>query len=380
VKLSGPWLEATGTQALLDALSTAGFRALFVGGCVRNALLKIPVADVDIATDADPETVTKIATNAGFKVVPTGIEHGTVTVIGDGVSHEVTTFRRDVHTNGRHAIVAFTTDLAEDAMRRDFTMNALYAQADGTVVDPLSGMADVLAGRVRFMGDAAARITEDYLRILRFFRFHAIYGNPKLGIDAEGLAASAANLVGLEALSRERVGSEIRKLLSAVDPAPATAAMEHAGVLASVLPGATARALPVLVHLENGSPSAWICRLAVMGGEEAAAHLKLSRIEAGQLDIIRNEAGSMLPAEVLGWKYGAVRASEVLYARAAVTDAPMPVAWSEAVAKGAEAVFPVHAADLMPKLQGADLGQRLKSLEKRWLESGLTLSREQLLM
>ncbi len=380
MKLSGAWLDATGTQALLGALSVAGYQALFVGGCVRNALLNIPVADVDIATDANPEAVTKIATNAGFKVVPTGIEHGTVTVIADGVPHEVTTFRRDVHTDGRHAVVEFSTDLAEDARRRDFTINALYAQADGTVIDPLSGLSDVKAGRVRFVGDAAARIAEDYLRILRFFRFQAIYGDPRLGIDAAGLAASAEHLSGLAGLSRERVGSEIRKLLSAVDPALATAAMEHTGVLANVLPGATARALPVLVHLEDGSPTDWICRLAVLGGQDnSAAYLKLTRTEAAQLAVLQTEIASMLPADVLGWKHGAIFAKNVLFLRAALTGAALPLHWPDDAARGAAAIFPVSATDLMPKLQGAKLGQKLKALEKRWLDSGLTLSREQLL-
>ena len=191
MKIRGDWISQAGTQALCAALTAAGYRALFVGGCVRNALMARAVADIDIATDALPEIVTNIAETAGFQVVPTGIEHGTVTVIAQGVAHEVTTFRRDIATDGRHATVAFATDIAQDAARRDFTMNALYAQADGTVIDPLGGLADLQARHLRFVGDASARIREDYLRILRFFRFYAIYGEPSRGIDAEGLAACA---------------------------------------------------------------------------------------------------------------------------------------------------------------------------------------------
>jgi poly(A) polymerase len=185
MRITGDWLAQPGTQALCGALEAAGYRALFVGGCVRNALLGVSVADVDIATDARPETVTRLAEAAGLRVVPTGIEHGTVTVIAGGVPHEVTTFRRDVETDGRRAVVAFAQDVAEDAARRDFTMNALYADLRGNVIDPLSGLPDLVARRLRFVGDAHQRIREDYLRILRFFRFHAHYGDPDQGMDAE---------------------------------------------------------------------------------------------------------------------------------------------------------------------------------------------------
>ena len=254
MKVLGAWMEHPATQAVCAALTAAGYRALFVGGCVRNALLAMPVADVDIATDARPEAVTALAEQAGFKVVPTGIDHGTVTVIAEGIPHEVTTFRRDVATDGRRAVVAFATRIEDDAMRRDFTMNALYAEADGRVIDPLGGLRDLIARRMRFVGTAEARIAEDYLRILRFFRFHAWYGDPDQGIDPEGLAACATLSAGLETLSAERVGAEMRKLLAAPDPAPSLASMAQSGVLQRVLPGAEARALPVLVHLEAGRP------------------------------------------------------------------------------------------------------------------------------
>ncbi len=173
MKVGGTWLDHPGTQALCAALEAAGHRALFVGGCVRNAILGEPVGDVDLTTDATPEAVTRIAEAAGFRTVPTGLDHGTVTVIAGGLAHEVTTFRRDVETDGRRAVVAFSARIDEDAARRDLTMNALYADRMGTVIDPLGGLADTLARRVRFVGDPETRIREDYLRILRFFRFHA---------------------------------------------------------------------------------------------------------------------------------------------------------------------------------------------------------------
>ena len=210
MKVVGAWLSAAPTQAVCAALADAGFAVLFVGGCVRNALLGLAVGDIDLATDATPETITMLAENAGFRVVPTGIDHGTVTVLAEGLAHEVTTFRSDIATDGRHATVVFSASVAEDAARRDFTMNALYATPQGDVIDPLGGLPDLLARVVRFVGDPAERIREDYLRILRFFRFYAVYGDSAQGLDADSLAACAAHADGIDTLSRERVGAEMR--------------------------------------------------------------------------------------------------------------------------------------------------------------------------
>lgn len=379
MKITGAWLTARGTQKILAILLSAGHQAFFVGGCVRNALLDLAVGDIDIATDALPDVVTKIAEDAGFRVVPTGIGHGTVTVIVDGTPHEVTTLRRDVATDGRHAIVAFSTDIAQDAARRDFTMNALYAKADGTVIDPLGGLPDLLARRVRFVGDPDQRIAEDHLRILRFFRFHAIYGDPSQGLDPDGLAACATGSGLLDTLSGERIGAEIRKLLGAADPAPALAAMDHAGILMRILPGRTARTVPILVHLEDGHPRNWLCRLAVLGLDDATPRLRMSRAETAVLRVLRAEILSLSAPDALGWKHGVTLAGDVLHARAAMSDMPLPDHWQSDVARGAEAVFPVRSADLMPGLLGRALGEKLQSLQDQWLASGLSLTRDQLL-
>lgn len=378
MKVSGDWLTRPGTQAVLACLTSAGWQALAVGGCVRNALLGVPVTDVDIATDARPETVSDLAQRAGFKVVPTGVEHGTLTVVSDHQPFEVTTFRRDVETDGRRAVVAFSDRLEEDAARRDFTMNALYAQADGTVIDPLGGLVDLAARRVRFVGDPAARIREDYLRILRFFRFHAWYGDPEDGMDAEGLAACAALSAGIETLSRERLGAEMRKLLSAPDPAPAIAAMAQAGVLLQVIPGADPRSLAPLVHLEAAIDPDWTRRLAVLGGEDPAERLRLSRAEARDLDALRQSLAEPEAPATLGWRLGQRRGTDAILLRAALAGSPPPSDWQDEVARGAAAVFPVRAADL-PGLAGAELGARLKMLEARWVASGLRATKAQLL-
>ena len=380
MRVTGDWLTRPQTQAVCAALTDAGFQALLVGGCVRNALLGEPVADVDIATDAEPATVMRLAERAGLKPVPTGIVHGTITVVADGIPHEVTTFRLDVETFGRNATVAFSTRIEDDASRRDFTMNALYATPDGKLIDPLNGLPDLLARRLRFVGDATARITEDYLRILRFFRFHAWYGDPDRGLDAEALAACAAHSAGIDTLSRERVGAETRKLLSASDPAPAVAAMAQAGVLRHVLPGADARALPVLVHLEAGRTPDWLRRLVVLGGEDLADRLRLGRAEAKALDRLGSGLSSLDAPAALGYKYGLDTAAGIVLARAALLETPPAAGWTDDIAQGAAARFPVTAADLMPQMSGPALGEKLAALEARWIASGFRLTRDDLLV
>jgi len=232
-----PWLMAPETQAVMDGLTAEGGQARFVGGCVRNALMAEPVTDVDIATTETPARVTSLLEARGIKVVATGIDHGTVTAISGDRKFEITTLRVDVKSHGRHADVAFTEDWVADAGRRDFTINALYADRDGTVHDPLGGRDDLTARRVRFIGDPAARIAEDYLRILRFFRFHAHYGNGEP--DGAALSACAAAKEGLERLSGERIRDELLKILAADEAPGAVRQMAAVGILPAVLPEAS---------------------------------------------------------------------------------------------------------------------------------------------
>lgn len=234
IKTQG-WLNAAETRAIMDALCANGGAARFVGGCVRNALLGVPVSDIDIATPLTPDEVAKRSKAAGFNVHETGIEHGTLTITVGGKPFEVTTLRRDVSTDGRRATVAFSTDWKEDAERRDFTMNALYADASGQVFDFTNGIADLKAHRVKFIGDPAKRIAEDYLRILRLFRFHALYGKGE--IDVDGLRACSAAALQIKTLSGERIQTEMLKLMAADQPVPVFRTMAAAGVLAEVLPG-----------------------------------------------------------------------------------------------------------------------------------------------
>ena len=362
-------------------LEAAGHQALMVGGCVRNALLDVSVNDIDISTDARPEQVVEMAEAAGLKAVPTGIDHGTVTVVCRGVPFEITTFRKDIETDGRRAVVAFADDVESDAHRRDFTVNALYATRDGTVIDPLGGLPDIEARRIRFIDDAETRIREDYLRILRFFRFHAAYGDPEGGLDAEGLAACAALADGIDGLSNERIGAEMLKLLGAADPAPSVAAMRQAGVLMHALPGAEDRALAPLVHLEalHGLAPDGVRRLAVLGGESPDEVLRMSRKDARRLAVLREAASGTDAPEVLGYRHGAEAARDIAVLRAALFEMPVPRNAFDAIDHGAAQVFPLTAQDLMPELQGAELGAALKRLEADWIASGFTLDREALL-
>ncbi|MFA7263921.1 MAG: CCA tRNA nucleotidyltransferase [Caulobacter sp.] len=230
-------MELSATRAVMEALEARGYAgcARFVGGCVRNTLLGQPIDDVDIATTLTPDQVTEALATAGIKSVPTGVDHGTVTAVSEGRPYEITTLRRDVSTDGRRAVVAFTQNWEEDAVRRDFRLNALYADREGRVFDPTGeGVADAKAGRIVFVGDAMTRIREDYLRILRFFRFHAWYG--KSDADPAALAACKALKGMLSGRAAERTQKELLKLLAAPDPRAALRLMAATSVLSAVLP------------------------------------------------------------------------------------------------------------------------------------------------
>lgn len=378
-RIAPAWLDAAAPRAVTAALAAGGWRAYYVGGCVRDALLGRKASDIDVATDALPEAVIAAARAAGIKAVPTGIEHGTVTLVHAGAPVEVTTFRRDVETDGRRAVVAFTDDLAEDARRRDFTMNALYATPLGEVVDPLGGLTDLRARRLRFVGEPAERIAEDALRILRFFRFHAWYGDPERGLDAEALAACAAASEAVDGLSRERVGAETAKLLAAPDPAPAVAAMAACGVLARILPGAEATALGPVVHGEGlaGLGPDWRRRLAALGWQaDWPERLRLSRGDARAFEAIRAALDVDEALAASAYRHGAEAARDAALIRAAAMGWPPPGDLAAETARGAAARFPLRAADL--GLEGPALGAALKRLEATWIASDFTLDRKAL--
>lgn len=377
------WMAEAGP--LLAAIARAGGRARFVGGCVRDAVAGRAVADVDVATDLTPEVVQDALYGADIKALPTGIAHGTVTAIVDRRPFEVTTLRRDVETDGRHAKVAFTDDWAEDAMRRDFTMNALYADADGTLYDPTGGLPDLAAGRVRFVGDAAARIAEDALRILRFFRFHARFGKGEP--DPAGLDACAAAAPTIGRLSAERVAQEMRKLLVA-DAAPQTLwLMAVRGILTQVSPSlGDLDRLERLVAIERELRTADAVRRlsALLPASTKAAialadRLKLSGRERDRLIGMATPLGQPIAARIELYRRGpegfrdavllaGANGADWRAALAAVDGWPVPS-------------LPVRGADLLASglMPGPALGRRLAEIEQRWIDSGFTLDRETLL-
>ena len=357
--------------------SDAGEEAFFVGGCVRNSLMNVPVSDLDVSTSVRSERVMELAKSCGFNAIPTGIEHGTVTVVVDGEPFEITTFRKDVETDGRRAVVVFSDRLEDDAHRRDFTMNALYARADGTIVDPLVGLPDLLARRVRFIDDANQRIREDYLRILRFFRFHAWYGDDDAGLDLEGLAACAQNIEGLSNLSKERVGAELIKLLSASEPERAVAAMDHAGVLNALLPGASTKAFFLLTSFEQSVDP--IVRLAALGRFDVAKILRLSKQQSRQYDTLRIYAEGVETIREIAYREGKKMAWDVAALRAAFFEQSMDASLSAEIEKAAKAKFPVSAQDLLADFSGPALGTMLRNLERAWIESGFRLTYEDLM-
>ena len=392
------WLATGALQRLLGVLDGDGEEARVVGGAVRNALIGLPVEEIDVATTAPPEEVVKRVSAAGFKPVPTGIEHGTVTVVIDGQPFEVTTLRRDIETYGRHAKVAFGRDWREDAERRDFTINALSVARDGTVYDYVGGLADLAKRHVRFIGDPQQRIEEDYLRILRFFRFHAAYsdgGHP----DAEGLAACIAGRAGLDQLSRERVRMETMKLVVAPHAVPTLIAMADSGLLLRVLGGVSyLGSFENMAKVEAAAglaPNAVrrLGALAVAVAEDAERlwqKLRLANAEHERLASMAEHWREISPAR------GEQAARALLYRLRAqhYTDRVL-LAWARSPATAHDQawhglarlpqhwnapVFPLKAADFISRgvAKGPALGAALAAAEHAWIAAGFPEDPEEL--
>ncbi len=401
------WFRDKALRRVLSLLDADGGEGRVVGGAVRNSLMGLPVADIDIATTLLPEAVVERAEAAGIKAVPTGIAHGTVTLVVDGKPFEITTLRRDVETDGRRARVAFSQDWHADAERRDLTINALYASADGKVVDLVGGLADLERRNIRFIGDAAVRIAEDHLRILRFFRFFAYYGSGRP--DADGLRACAAAKSKIATLSAERVWSEMKKLLAAPDPGRALLWMRQIGILTEVLPETEKwgiDAIPGLVATENvlGWPPEPLLRLAAIVPPDAARLAKLAQ----RLRLSKAEG-----AYLLAWANTPVvkdDISEAAFDRLLYRHDPSGVSVRlklalvtartkaesdfeemarvarlgkllERVAKWKKPAFPISGADALAAgiSAGPRVGELMARLEQEWLDGNFSLNRASLL-
>jgi tRNA nucleotidyltransferase/poly(A) polymerase len=383
-----PWLAARPVQAIFAAIGRDGDEMRIVGGAVRNAFLGVPVVDVDFATTATPDVVTERAEAAGFKVVPTGAEHGTLTVVAEGRGYEVTTLREDIETDGRRAVVRFGRDWLADARRRDFTVNALSVDREGTVHDPLGGYGDVVAGRVRFIGEPDRRIAEDRLRILRFFRFHAQYGRGAL--DREGLSASIRARNGLRDLSAERIGQEMRRLAVADRAAETVSEMQDAGILPIVLGGigyvAPIRRLQAF-ETALGMPARVPLRLAALGCRIEEDALRL----AERLRLSNNERDRMVAAA--GALDGFLQRPDIRAARRALyrlgaeafrDGVALAFAWSGDATdepywrdlftlpdRWAAPSFPLGGRDVIggTSVRGPQVGALLKAIEAWWIDN-----------
>ena len=401
------WLQNEDLQRLLAALSQDGDEARIAGGAVRNALIGKAVSDIDIATTTIPDETEKRAQALGFRTVATGKEHGTITVIANGVPFEVTTLRTDVATDGRHATVAFGKDWTIDAGRRDFTINGLYATAQGEVIDLVGGLADLEARRLRFIGDPDARIREDYLRVLRFFRFFAWYGEGRP--DADGLRACARLKDGMRQLSAERVWSELKKLLAASDPSRALLWMRQSGVLSVILSESEKWGIDAIHALiAAGRDLGWaddpLLRLAAMVPPDAArmaglaARLKLSKAEASRLsawamsDAISPDTSEAVLAKIAyrGDRQAVEDRLRLLLAsaRGRVSDDPAALVQAGGYLRllrflegWQKPVFPLKGSDLaeLGMAAGPDMGKALATLEAEWIEGGFHAARQELL-
>lgn len=383
-----PWLTTRVVQSIFATIGRDGDEIRIVGGAVRNALLGVAVVDVDFATTAMPDVVAARAEAAGFKVVPTGVEHGTLTLVADGRGYEVTTLREDIETDGRRAIVRFGRDWLADARRRDFTVNALSVDRDGTVHDPLGGHDDVVAGRIRFIGEPERRIAEDRLRILRFFRFHAQYGRGAL--DSEGLSAAIRGRDGLRDLSAERIGQEMRRLALADRAAATVSDMQDAGILPIVL-GGIGYVAPIrrLQALEKalGLPASIPVRLAALGcriEEDAfrlAERLRLSNSErdrmvaaTGAIDAFLRRPDAKAARRAL-YRLGAETFRDgVALGFAWRTDAVDDPYWRDLVTlpeRWPPPSFPLGGRDVIggTSVRGREVGTLLKAIEAWWIDN-----------
>lgn len=380
--LARPW-----TNAALAALNGDGEETRVVGGAVRNLLLDEPIADIDLATTALPAETMRRGEAAGFRAIPTGIGHGTVTLARDGAVFEVTTLRRDVATDGRRATVAFGRDFREDALRRDFTINALFLSIDGRLHDEVGGLADLAARRVRFIGEADARIAEDYLRILRFFRFHARYGRGPP--DAAGYRACIAGRAGLDGLSRERVRSEMLKLLVAPGAADAVDAMAGAGLLGPVLGGAPRpgrfRAAAGETSAAAREPAFRLAALTLAIAEDAhrlRERLRLSNAEFDRIAALavalealsgRTRAPSLAALRRLAHEVGTEAVVDALVLRDAAADADRRAEAHERIAQlRATPPFLLSGRDVLARgvPAGPDVGLVLETARRGWIEAG----------
>jgi len=380
MKISASWLRNPSTQSIMEILISDGHKAYFVGGCVRDTLFNLTTTDVDIATSAHPKKVLEIMKKAGLKAIPTGIDHGTVTVVADQQSYEITTFREDIETDGRKAKVKFSKSLTEDAKRRDFSINAIYCEQDGTILDPLGGLTDIEEKRITFIGDPYERIKEDYLRILRFFRFAALFSTNKKFLEIE-ISALSDLRDGLDTISAERKSDEIFKLFATPNLIFSISLMEKTNIISKVFHTYYFNCLATLQDIESRheiSPCA-TRRLAAYTEDNLKLHLRFSNKTAKTHKILRDEAKGSKGAAELSYRYNEKLALDIVLVRASLQGTEFSKEIFNQIKLGSTVEFPIKSSDIAEYFSGPKLGEILAFLEQKWIESDFTLNRTKLL-
>ena len=371
MQINSEWIKNKVTQNILKIFEGADHNAYLVGGCIRNSILNIPVTDIDISTDATPQQTVDLFNRENFKVAPTGFSHGTVTVISEGIPYQITTMRSDQNTDGRHADVVFSDDIKKDAERRDFTINALYADSTGKIINPIGGLEDFNPLAIKFIGDPNNRIQEDYLRILRFFRFHAQFSELVTQFDKVALDAIKKNQDGLKKLSKERIWSELKKILSTSNPARSLYKMSQLGILEIILENKNVHNLKRfnLIEKKMGLEPEPIRRLVAITENTDDTFLNLSRKEAKKFSLLKGLLKKKYDPAELVYQFNREIAQSVLAIYTFYKGEKLRLSDIKKIEKACLFPCPITGAQISKYMDGPAVGIKIKEAQRAWIKS-----------
>ena len=371
MQINSEWIKNKVTQNILKIFEGADHNAYLVGGCIRNSILNIPVTDIDISTDATPQQTVDLFNRENFKVAPTGFSHGTVTVISEGIPYQITTMRSDQNTDGRHADVVFSDDIKKDAERRDFTINALYADSTGKIINPIGGLEDFNPLAIKFIGDPNNRIQEDYLRILRFFRFHAQFSELVTQFDKVALDAIEKNQDGLKKLSKERIWSELKKILSTSNPARSLYKMSQLGILEIILENKNSHNIKRfnLIEKKMGLEPEPIRRLVAITENTEDTFLNLSRKEAKKFSLLKGLLKKKHDPAELVYQFNREIAQSVLAIYTFYKGEKLKLSDIKKIEKACLFPCPITGAQISKYMDGAAVGIKIKEAHRVWINS-----------
>ena len=371
MQINSEWIKNKVTQNILKIFEGADHNAYLVGGCIRNSILNIPVTDIDISTDATPQQTVDLFNRENFKVAPTGFSHGTVTVISEGIPYQITTMRSDQNTDGRHADVVFSDDIKKDAERRDFTINALYADSTGKIINPIGGLEDFNPLAIKFIGDPNNRIQEDYLRILRFFRFHAQFSELVTQFDKVALDAIKKNQDGLKKLSKERIWSELKKILSTSNPARSLYKMSQLGILEIILENKNVHNIKRfnLIEKKMGLEPEPIRRLVAITENTEDTFLNLSRKEAKKFSLLKGLLKKKHDPAELVYQFNREIAQSVLAIYTFYKGEKLKLSDIKKIEKACLFPCPITGAQISKYMDGEAVGIKIKEAQRAWINS-----------